>query len=184
MTVQKQKEKLEDEAYMVVEATNEDGTISGQVTETPYREDDDLVIPIKPLVPDSETQKFRLKWPSKDDESFEAVRLCRQKVGGFQAVSQLEGEEVRLEDTNDRWKLKVPDNNKNDKMPSIKILPISILVILFFGSMIGMATPVGLVLALPFGIEILSFMQGVSVLVGSIILFIVTTFALDELLET
>lgn len=190
MSVQKTKDKIADEAYQVVEATNDDGTIDAEIVETPYRDNDDLVVKARPLIPNAEVEEFRLDWPNKDTSKFKAVRLARSKVGGFQAISQLENERIKVDETENGWSLVIPEQEQKDLdwiMPYVSSGAFSgfksLVVILFFSSLIGLITPFALLLMYPFGIAILSVWQGVSVFVASFAVLVVTAFLMDEVFD-
>lgn len=173
MSVQETKDDIEDDAYQVVEATNKDGTIDAEVVEKPYRDEDELVIKARPLVPDADEEHFRLEWPSRNTSEFRAVRLAKREVGGFQAIGQMKNERIKLDQVGDGWNLVVPDQDigrldsvrsyLSGAYPSVE----TIAGILFLIALIGTLLPLLLALLLPFGVSVLSVWQGVSVFIGS-----------------
>ena len=190
MSVQETKNSIEDDAYQVVEATNEDGTIDAEIVEQPYRDGDELVVKARPLIPDAELEVFRLDWPKRNTADFKAVRLARSKVGGFQAIGQMENERVKLNETEDDWDLVIPEQ-EDRSLESVKPYLSSgaastfksLIVILFFASIAGVIAPFALALLYPFGVAVLSLWQGLSVLIGSLVLLFVTGVVIDEIFE-
>jgi len=189
MSVQETKGSIEDDAYQVVEATNEDGTIDAEIIGKPYREGDELVIEARPLIPDADTEVFQLNWPKRNTTQFKAVRLARSKVGGFQAIGQMENERVKLEETDGDWDLVIPEQeagNLESVKPYLSSGAVSIfkslIVVLFFASVAGVIAPFVLALLYPFGVTVLSIWQGISVLVGSLVLLFVTGIAIDKII--
>lgn len=190
MSVQETKNTIEDDAYQVVEATNEDGTIDAEIVEQPYRDGDELVVKARPLIPDADTEVFRLDWPKRNTTNFKAVRLARSMVGGFQAVGQMENERVKLDETDGDWDLVIPEHEERS-LESLKPYLSSgaassfksLIVVLFFASVAGVIAPFVLALLYPFGVAVLSVWQGISVLIGSLVLLFVTGIAIDELID-
>jgi len=91
---------LDDAVYSVVEATNDDGTIDGEVQRV-SKEDDKIVVEVLPLVPDAPVHTYRFDFPTIHDYSYEIVCICREYVGSFEYLPQLEGEIVQLEQMDD-----------------------------------------------------------------------------------
>lgn len=183
------KEDIENEAYAVIEATNDDGTIDGEIISTPVREGDDVVFEVMPLTPTHESKEIRMNWPKKESINYDIVRLCENKVGGFQSIAELKNEKVKIkicEDSED-FNLVVEDRNDEDNKYIQSIEKLSVAKFLtwsIFGfSILGIIFPIGLVLAVPWGISILSFWQGVSVLVLSVIVAFISALFLESIYD-
>lgn len=175
MSVQQTKNNIEDEAYQVVEATNEDGTIDGKIVQKPVRDGDTLKLKIRPLAPGEDTVDIHLDWPDKNTDQYQAVRLCQEKVGGFQAVGQLENEKVRLQKSEGNWVIDIPDAESDSNLfeSTKKAFYISSIAA-FFISLIGTVAPFIMVLLYPFDISLLTFSQSVSIMFASLIMMFIT----------
>lgn len=175
MSVTNEKEKtIEDEAYAVIESTNDDGTVEAEVISEPKRDGDDIVLEILPLIPTYNSKEVRMDWPTKESEEYDIVKICNEKVGGFQSVSNLKGVKLNIDLKND-------DSNDfdvvvNGELKESGIIERSLLNnVMFlsaFLSFIGAIIPIVLLFLLPWNVHILSLSQGISMFLGSGILFI------------
>lgn len=184
-TLEKQ-ENLKKEAFEVVSSTNDDGTIKGIISGKPYREEDSLMIEIHPCVPDSTPHVAELQWPKKDSTDYLAVQLAEQSVGGFQNVSSLDEENVKVDtrphnksiklqpkdpeaECEEEWYLVIESNNESGSL--IERINWSVL---FFKSLpyLGYLSILSLIvvaLLLPFGVSVFSLTQGISFLLLSLL---------------
>lgn len=175
------KNDIEDEAYTVIEATNEDGTIDGEIVSTPTREGDEVVFDVLPLTPTHESREIRMDWPKRASNNYKIVKICKNKVGGFQSIAELEGEKVKVDiKENDEFNIVVGEKNNKEKNRRLSIV-YGVCYISAIVSLIGAITPFALVLALPWDIQILSFWQGVSLLIGSVAVLIASAACVEFL---
>lgn len=180
---QTSQKEIEDEAYTVIESTNEDGTIDGEIINVPYRDGDNVIIEVLPLTPTANPKEIHFDWPLKESEEYDIVKLCNKKVGGFQSIGELKGEKVKIdinEDNPDDFNI-VIDQNKNKRFSNINLSSVMkfIATCTVIGSIGGLATPIILVLLLPWNIYVLSFLQGLSLLFGSFALLIISLYTYE-----
>lgn len=185
MSVTTEEDKtIEDEAYAVIESTNDDGSVDAEVTSEPERDGDEVVFDVLPLIPTHDSKEVRMDWPVKESEEYDIVKLCNKKVGGFQSISNLKDEKVKVDMKNDDSgdfdividnKEEISGININKNILSYVIGLSAIL------SLVGLVTPVVLLFLIPWNVFVLSFFQGVSMFIGSGILLIVLVFTYEAI---
>lgn len=167
---------LEDEVYRIAEATNEDGTVDVKIKNVDKNESKVTVTFQTPWLDEKEET---MAWPKSDDSKYKIVRICENTIGSFTGLTQIEGAETRADP--ESWNIKA---EQKDSINLSKYKPQafkSLVSVTFLASILGIIGVIGLALAYPFGIAILSVGQGVSVLVASIIVFIISIASYDSL---
>lgn len=171
------KDELHKEAYRISEATNDDGTVDVEIEDI-TKNGDEATIEFK--TPWLETKEETMDWPKYVDENYKIVRICQETVGSFEAVQQLEGHSIRADP--ETWEIvthEKPDE-KIDFREKFASLAEWGLILTGFICILSIISMVVLALAFPFGVAILSLPQGVSVVVGAILLGFATVILHDE----
>lgn len=184
---QDNKSEIEADAYAVIDATNEDGTIDAEIINVPERQGDKVVFDILPLIPTEDSYEIQMDWPKKDNKSYDIVKLCDNLVGGFQSIAQLKNKKVKIEMNSDKPEIKIDDDTSRLKSfisiiqnkRSDRSLVYGVVQLTRILSVIGIILPFVLLLALPWGIYLISAVQGMSVFIAGIVVLFISTMVLD-----
>lgn len=101
-------------------------------------------------------------------KKYKIVRLCNQTVGSFAAIDQLNEQDFEVRADPESWQVVLEQNKPIRQRIKNRIIGWSF-VTLFVCSLIAFVIPPLLLLLLPFGVTMLTFYQGLSLFVASII---------------
>lgn len=158
-------ESLEEQACNVVDNTNRDGTISVEITNIQHDEDENTVT-IEFLTPLNTTESNTFEFPKVESKKYPIIGICEQTVGSFKLINNIEGERVPADPSD--WTLQPSVESRVESLR--RKFQITERVVRFaFGIPIGISAltalfPIFLLFAAPFGIQVLSLFQGLSVL--------------------
>lgn len=175
--------KIGKEAIRLSEATNDDGTVDVNVTDV-HREDDVVVIEFQ--TPLDETKQEEMPWPDIEDDTYKIVRICEATVGSFSGLGEIENFNIRAHP--DDWEIVVKNKSWYNKkwylntvirfLLSMLKIPLYISLFASLSSIVGIF---GLLFAYPFGVSVFSAAQGLSVLVASSVIAVVSCIIINEI---